>query len=173
MVLQEKGVYDVIFNERKLKIYSENGKIVIGDKTFYPQISTRFTSKDNEHDYNSYLVQIEDYSFKIEYIDGRTYINGREVDFSFRISIKKIERKFDGVSRKQTIIYAMIPGIVTGIPVTIGQQVEKDQPILYLEAMKMRNEIRAPIQGKIESINLSLNQRVSKGDLLLVITPVD
>ena len=109
MVLEEKGWYDVIYNERKLKVFAENGKIVVDDKTFYPQTSTRFTSKDQTM--NSYLVQVNDFNFRIEYIEGRTYINGREVDFSFRVSIKKIEKKFGPSKTKQSTIYAMIPGV--------------------------------------------------------------
>ena len=70
------------------------------------------------------------------------------------------------------MIEAIIPGTITGIQVKEGDIVEKDQAILYLEAMKMRNEIRSPINGKIESLNVKLNQKVTKGDMLVIIKPL-
>ena len=168
MVLEEQGSYDVMYNGRKLTVYSQNSKVYVENKSYHPQISTRFSTENM----NSYLVQVDDYQFRIEYIDGRTYLNGREVDFSFRVSIKKIEKKLGSSQSKQSAIHAMIPGTVTEIPVKNGDSVEKNQPIIYLEAMKMRNELRSPIKGIIDSINVKVNQRVSKDDLLLVIVPV-
>lgn len=167
MVLEEQGLYDVLLNGRKLTVYAENGKIEVDNITYFPQISTRFTSKNM----SSYLVQVNDYNFRVEYIDGRTYLNGREIDFSFRVSIKKIEKTAGSIKSKKSSIQAMIPGTVTDIPVNEGDSVKKDEPIIYLEAMKMRNEIRSPISGIIETINVSTNQKVTKGDLLIVISP--
>ena len=168
MVLEEHGLYDVLFNGRKLIVYAENGKIIVDNITYYPQISTRFTSSNM----SSYLVQVNDFQFRVEYIDGRTYLNGRETDFSFRVSIKKIEKTIGSIKSKKSSIQAMIPGSITEIAVHEGDRVEKDQPIIYLEAMKMRNEIRSPITGNIETINVKEGQRVTKGDLLIVISPI-
>lgn len=169
MVLEEKGLYDVAYNGRKILVETnEEGKIVIENSTFHPQISTRFSTTNM----SSYQVQVNDFSFKIDYVDGRIYLNGREIDFSFRVSINKIEKTTSESKTRQSIIQAIIPGTITSILVKEGEIVDRDQTILYLEAMKMRNEIRSPIHGKVESINVRLNQRVSKGDLLLIIKPI-
>ena len=168
MVLEEKGVYDVSYNGRKLIVETnEEGKIIIGNMSFQPQISTRFATTNM----SSYQVQVDDYNFKIDYVDGRVYLNGREIDFSFRVSINKIEKTFSESKSRQSVIQAIIPGTVTSIQVKEGDLIEKDQTLLYLEAMKMRNEIRSPIAGKIESLNVKMNQKVSKDDLLLIIKP--
>lgn len=169
MVLEEKGIYDVSYNGRKLVVETnEEGKIVISDKHFQPQISTRFSTTNM----SSYQVQINDFNFKIDFVDGRLYLNGREIDFSFRVSINKIEKTLNISKSRQSMIEALIPGTITGIQVKEGDIVEKDQTILYLEAMKMRNEIRSPINGKIESLNVKLNQKVTKGDMLVIIKPI-
>jgi biotin carboxyl carrier protein len=168
MVLEEKGIYDVSYNSRKLIVETnEDGKIIIENMVFQPQTSTRFSTTNM----SSYQVQIEDYNFKVDYVDGRVYLNGREVDFSFRVSVNKIEKTAGQSKSKQSIIYALIPGTVTGISVKEGDSVEKDQTLLFLEAMKMRNEIRSPITGKIETISVKIGHKVSKGDLLVIIKP--
>ena len=169
MVLEEKGIYEVLYNGRKLVVETnEEGKIVINENNFQPQISTRFSTTNM----SSYQVQVDNYDFKIDFVDGRLYLNGREIDFSFRVSINKIEKTTSISKSRQSMIEAIIPGTITAITVKEGEEVEKDQTILYLEAMKMRNEIRSPIDGKIESINVRLNQRVKKGDILIIIKPV-
>ena len=169
MVLEEKGIYEVSYNGRKLVVETnEEGKIIIGDSNFQPQISTRFATTNM----SSYQVQISDFNFKIDFVDGRVYLNGREIDFSFRISINKIEKTLSQSKSRQSLIQAIIPGSITGIQVKEGDIVEKDQTLLYLEAMKMRNELRSPINGRIETINVRINQKVTKGDLLMVIKPI-
>lgn len=169
MVLGEQGSYDVNYNGRKLTVYAENGKIEVDNKTYYPQISTRFSTNNM----SSYLVQVNDFQFRIENNNGRTYLDGREIDFSFRVSIKKIEKTIgSALKAKNYSIHAMIPGTVTDIPVKEGDRVEKNQSIIYLEAMKMRNEIRSPTYGRIESINVKINQKVTKDILLIVISPL-
>ena len=169
MVLEERGIYEVAYNGRKLVVEAnEDGKIIIDTTNFQPQISTRFSTTNM----SSYQVQVNDFSFKIDYVDGRIYLNGREIDFSFRVSINKIEKTASESKTRQSVIHSIIPGTVTSVQVKEGEVVDKDQTILYLEAMKMRNEIRSPIRGKVESINVKLNQRVSKGDLLFIIKPL-
>lgn len=169
MVLEEKGIYEVSYNGRKIVVETnEEGKIIINDRNFQPQISTRFTTTNM----SSYQVQIEDFDFKIDFIDGRLYLNGREIDFSFRVSINKIEKTLNESKSRQVMLQAIIPGTITGIQVKEGEIVEKDQVLLYLEAMKMRNEIRSPITGRVDTINVRFNQKVTKGDMLAIVKPI-
>ncbi len=169
MVLEEKGIYEVLYNGRKLVVETnEEGKIVINERNFQPQISTRFSTTNM----SSYQVQVDDFYFKIDFIDGRLYLNGREIDFSFRVSINKIEKTTTEAKSRQSILQAIIPGVITGIQVKEGEIVEKDQVLLYLEAMKMRNEIRSPITGRIDTISVKLNQKVSKRDMLVIVKPI-
>ena len=44
------------------------------------------------------------------------------------------------------------------------------QPLLVLEAMKMENEIRAPVPGTISQVNVKPGQDVTLHHLLLEIT---
>ncbi len=62
---------------------------------------------------------------------------------------------------------AFIPGTIRRVYVEEGQQVKKGERLLVLEAMKMRNYIRAPFAGKIKSINVEISEVVNKDKILI------
>ena len=70
-------------------------------------------------------------------------------------------------------VCAPMPGIITSILVTVGQEVKKGDPVLIIEAMKMENNIAAPDSGKIKEIQVDEGQEVEKGSLLISITVED
>ncbi len=63
-------------------------------------------------------------------------------------------------------VKAPIPGMITRVLVSPGQQVEVGQPLLVLEAMKMENEIRAPRQGTVRVLHVAPGQSVSLNEVL-------
>jgi len=60
-----------------------------------------------------------------------------------------------------------IPGLIANIRVQVGDRVEAGQPILVLEAMKMENEIRAPVRGVVTAVHVQPGQTVV-GQMVLV-----
>jgi|WetSurMetagenome_2_1015567.scaffolds.fasta_scaffold23413_3 biotin carboxyl carrier protein len=60
-----------------------------------------------------------------------------------------------------------MPGLVTGIKIKAGQEVEKGTPLLILEAMKMENVIVAPQPAVIKEIKVVPGQAVEKGAILI------
>ena len=48
-----------------------------------------------------------------------------------------------------------------------GQQIEKNDPVITIESDKSSVEIPSTFSGKIESINVKVGDKVSKGDLIL------
>ncbi len=67
----------------------------------------------------------------------------------------------------ERVVTAVIPGTIQKIMVKVGDKVEAGTPMLILEAMKMRNEILAPLDGVIRTINVSEEQHVPKSHLLV------
>ncbi len=65
-------------------------------------------------------------------------------------------------------VLSPFPGLIKGLLVAEGASVEKDQPILVLEAMKMDNEITAPVAGKV-SFAVAKGANVESDSLLAVI----
>ena len=60
-----------------------------------------------------------------------------------------------------------MPGKIFEILVSVGQQVEADQPLLILEAMKMETEILAPEGGVVKNIAVQKDDIVSAEALLV------
>ena len=64
-------------------------------------------------------------------------------------------------------VHAPMPGLVTSIKVGAGQKVEKGDPLMILEAMKMENVIAAPNDAIIKNINVTVGQAVERGVVLI------
>lgn len=67
------------------------------------------------------------------------------------------------------IVRAPMPGLVTLIEVAVGDEVDTGTGLVILEAMKMENEIRSALKGKIRSIEVQRNATVEKDQALLII----
>lgn len=63
-------------------------------------------------------------------------------------------------------VTAPMPGKILGIKAEPGQAVAKGEAIIVLEAMKMENEIVAPSDGTIASINVAVGDSVEAGATL-------
>lgn len=64
-------------------------------------------------------------------------------------------------------VYSFIPGTVRRVFVKEGAKVKKGTQLLELEAMKMMNNITAPVDGIITKINVKSGDLVSKSVLLV------
>ena len=63
-------------------------------------------------------------------------------------------------------VTAPMPGKILGVKLQAGAAVKRGQVILILEAMKMENEIVAPSDGTIATINVSVGDSVEAGATL-------
>ncbi|MCH7953089.1 MAG: biotin/lipoyl-binding protein [Chloroflexi bacterium] len=68
-------------------------------------------------------------------------------------------------------VVSQMTGRIVRIDVKTGDEVSEGDVLLVIEAMKMENEITAPVSGTIKEIDVSAGARVSDGDTLLVIEP--
>lgn len=59
-----------------------------------------------------------------------------------------------------------MPGTILRTCANVGDKVTKGQPIVVLEAMKMENDIVAPEDGTVSSINVTNGQSVNSGDVI-------
>jgi biotin carboxyl carrier protein len=62
---------------------------------------------------------------------------------------------------------APMPGKILTIEVGVGARISRGQTLLILEAMKMKNAIKAPQDGVVMAIAVQPEQSVAFGDLLL------
>ena len=68
------------------------------------------------------------------------------------------------------LVKALMPGRVVRILVNPGESVKKGAGLLILEAMKMENEIQAPVDGVVDQIFVSAGSTVEGGADLLHIS---
>ncbi|MGY3944823.1 acetyl/propionyl/methylcrotonyl-CoA carboxylase subunit alpha [Aeromonas tecta] len=68
---------------------------------------------------------------------------------------------------------APMHGIVVALLVEVGQRVQRGQPLLVLEAMKMEHVLKAQQDGVIESLRCQQGEQVSQGALLVHFADAD
>ncbi len=89
-------------------------------------------------------------------------------DTKYRTKLNtKFENRKPYTPKNEKHITAFIPGTIREIYVKQGQRVSRSENLLVLEAMKMRNTIKAPFDGTIKKIYCKSEKNVPKGELLL------
>ncbi|MEA3309557.1 MAG: biotin/lipoyl-containing protein [Chloroflexota bacterium] len=66
-------------------------------------------------------------------------------------------------------VTAPLPGVLVAISVQVGDTVTVGQDLCVLEAMKMKNPIRATHTGKVTAIHVTVGQQVPYGAPLLTL----
>ncbi len=77
----------------------------------------------------------------------------------------KRNKKYEKANPKH--ITAAIPGVIKEIFIKAGAVVIRDESLLILEAMKMQNTVSSPASGKIKSVNVKVDDKVMKNQLLI------
>jgi len=70
-------------------------------------------------------------------------------------------------------VRAPMPGLLRAVHVKEGDTVERDAPLVTLEAMKMENELRAPARGRVVSVRASAGDKVEGGATLIVLAAAE
>ncbi|TVQ90087.1 MAG: biotin/lipoyl-binding protein [Deltaproteobacteria bacterium] len=68
-------------------------------------------------------------------------------------------------------VSTQMPGVVVRLLCTEGAEVVEGQPVIVVEAMKMENELKAPVSGVVRAIHVTSGQAVESGALLIHIEP--
>jgi len=92
-------------------------------------------------------------------------VGSQRISVEFVDSTKRLRRagaSADGIAE----VRAPMPGKIVKILSTEGSEVEVNQGIVVMEAMKMQNEIRAPKRGRILQLDVAEGEPVGLGDLI-------
>ncbi|MCZ2815082.1 ATP-binding protein [Modestobacter sp. VKM Ac-2984] len=68
-------------------------------------------------------------------------------------------------------VSAPMPGTVTVVQVSLGDQVEAGAPLLVVEAMKMEHVLTAPLAGTVTELPVTAGQSVRLDERVAVVTP--
>jgi glutaconyl-CoA/methylmalonyl-CoA decarboxylase subunit gamma len=99
-------------------------------------------------------------------INGVSYTFTIETPISFKRKIYLDKQK---AKNKVEILQAPMPGKIVDVLVEPGALVKNGETVIILEAMKMQNEIAAPIDGKVTKVLVRQNDIVNKDDILIEI----
>jgi biotin carboxyl carrier protein len=115
--------------------------------------------------YNIELVERnEDGKAVVIKVNGTLYQVG--IEDQYDELLKKLG--MDSSSANKVLeIKAPMPGLVLNVIVTEGQEVNKGDSLLVLEAMKMENIIKSPTGGIVKKILIRKGDKVEKNEILL------
>jgi biotin carboxyl carrier protein len=100
-------------------------------------------------------------------------INGQRIELQAKDRFDQLLDSMglsNATAAKVNELKAPMPGLIVAIRVEPGQVVQKGDPLLVLEAMKMENILKAPTDGVIGSIRVELRANVTKGQVLVQFT---
>jgi biotin carboxyl carrier protein len=80
---------------------------------------------------------------------------------------KNFIRRKPYTPKDPTLLIAFIPGTIREIYVSAGDFIKKDQDLLILEAMKMKNLIKSQFDVRIKSVNIKVGDTVMKNQTLI------
>ncbi|WP_137937361.1 acetyl/propionyl/methylcrotonyl-CoA carboxylase subunit alpha [Chitinivorax sp. B] len=85
--------------------------------------------------------------------------------------LQRFDPVLDGLDEQDDTgsLRAPMPGTVVAVLVTAGQTVEKGQPLIVLEAMKMEHTIAAPAAGLVTELLYQVGERVNEGTELILL----
>jgi pyruvate carboxylase subunit B len=70
---------------------------------------------------------------------------------------------------KEGHVTSSMPGTIVDVVVKVGDKVKAGDPVLVIEAMKMENEVPAPIAGTIKAVNVAKGDSVNPDEALVEI----
>ena len=139
----------------------DDGKLQVGHHIYSPIVM-----KETER---LYRVTFDDCQFNLELIDGKLFLEGEEIDIEIKPYLKSVDSDIEDQVAKTIIVRAPISGRILQINCRESERVEKEQLILILEAMKMKNRILAPISGRVSKIFVRVDDTVRQDQELIKI----
>lgn len=97
-------------------------------------------------------------------------INGQRIELQAKDRLDQLLDRLglsNPAAAKVNELKAPMPGLIVAIRVQPGQAVQKGDPLLVLEAMKMENILKAPADGVVSGIKVELRTNVTKGQVLV------
>ena len=139
----------------------ENFQLILGDKTY--NVEKVFLSNNSiSFDVDQILVNLE-----FEAKEKMLILYSEGLKFAFENITNIYQSSERGVQERNII--APITGSIAKIMVKNGQMVVKDEPVIFIEAMKMEYQLVATKSGKVSGLKNKKGDLIEKGETLLEI----
>lgn len=123
----------------------------------------------------NYSLIVDNRSFEVEVdqtedeyrvlVDGRNYHVHLVDERRVRVGGAQSGLQLQGQQR----VSVPMPGKIIAVLVSEGDEVERGQGLVIVEAMKMENEVRSPIAGTVKEIKARPGDAVEGGTVLVII----
>ncbi len=93
-------------------------------------------------------------------------VNGVLFEIEIRTSLQERAKKLLDASRAtnhKLEVKAPMPGMILRVNKQVGEEVISGESVIILEAMKMENELRSPVTGKLKELFVKEGNPVEKG----------
>ena len=103
--------------------------------------------------------------------DGATlWLHTVTGDFAFECRRRSAARDPRADGAESTVVRSSINGRVVAVTVQAGTVVQRGDPLVVLEAMKMEHAVVTPIDGSLLRVTVSVGEQVQRGDVLAEIS---
>ncbi len=165
-------MYHATINGKQKLDIEWNGKSVEGkldNHSFTADIASISPGKSHWiHRNKSYNVEIV--TMDVATKEVKVKVNGTDYQVQLKDRFDDLLKSLgmEGTNNtKLKVLKAPMPGMVLDILVSEGQTVEKDTPLLILEAMKMENVIKSPADGVVKKVSATKGVAVEKNNILI------
>ncbi len=162
--------YVSFVNDQKIHINLKNETMVdIDGKSYTYEILQK-------SDY-TYVLRFKNKLYTITKVNGENnpfgiLIEGNYLQVSVYSKVEDLALQMANSQQKSSgtkIIKSPMPGLVLKIKKNAGDSVSAGESIMILEAMKMENEIKSPLDGIIKELFVAEKQTVDRNEKLFVL----
>lgn len=126
-------------------------------------------------DHGAVSMIIDGESFGVEFDEGaeevavllRGHIARVDIASERQLRMRAASAQFSAEGKQ--LIAAPMPGKVVKVLVKVGDDVQQNQGLVVVEAMKMENELKSPKAGKVTELFCKEGQTVENGAKLVVV----
>lgn len=160
-------IYEVSVGERRLRVdLGADGRFLVDDAVVAAE--TAETRRGRQ-----WSVRIAGRSHEVTVLTTdplRLLVDGIEVEASaFDERTAAAARGASASRGGRHELRAPMPGLLKAVHVAEGDIVERDAPLMTLEAMKMENELLAPARGRVVRLAVGAGTKVEGGAMLAVL----
>ena len=135
-------------------------------------VADHFTVLAGDHSYEAYVRLVQDpEAAESGGLTVEVMIAGRPYIVRVRDERSQVLARLAGGAHiaGDVAIRAPMPGLVSNVIASEGDEVKRGQTIVVLEAMKMENDLTAPRAGIVKSLRVTKGQAVNQGDTLAIV----
>lgn len=163
-------MYSVTVNNKKFAVEKAGSRIVVAGNELEWDL--------HPIDRHSYHLLLDNVSYRVELLHIDRLEKTLTVKLNNQLAKIALKDRFDllleklgmnaAVSTAVAQIKAPMPGLILDIHVKAGDFIQKGDPVLVLEAMKMENVLKSSGDGEIKEVLVHSGSSVEKNQVLII-----